>query len=239
VTVQNTTNPDWDEILYLPLCYTTNEIALEVIGQDSLRRNRSIFSNVTPTRNFVKEADGVFIMNERWRQTHTGPGGCSLSTAVSFYPCLTSKHMTKQEDDVSLKSDASFESALEFMPLTSLDDPILSLDGLVKCDTGFIMFKLLSFSARTQSSVSAQLQILVENMLFPSYSSTVARKRGQINKIGHYFIRELEFSQITFRLKKEGDQFDESTEGVLAKLSANTPDILKYCLVCVLTPSLY
>jgi hypothetical protein len=74
----------------------------------------------------------------------------AVSIAISFYPCLASKHMPKQEeDDVSLKSDASFESALEFMPLTSLDDPILSLDELVKCDTGFIMFKLLSLSALT------------------------------------------------------------------------------------------
>jgi hypothetical protein len=78
VTVQSTANQDWDEILYLPLCYTTNEIVLEVIGQDNLGRDRSLFSNVTPTRNFVKEADGVFIMNERWPQTHAGPAGCSL-----------------------------------------------------------------------------------------------------------------------------------------------------------------
>lgn len=66
MTVSNTANLDWNEALYLLFDYATNEITIEVIGQDNLGRDRVIFSNATPPRNVVKKAADVFFtINER------------------------------------------------------------------------------------------------------------------------------------------------------------------------------
>jgi len=106
------------------------------------------------------------------------------------------------------------------MHLTSLSDPVLSRDELIRYETGSIIFKLLGLKCSLARS-SVQLQILVDDMLFLFFSSAVATERDQIIKIGECFIREPDFSKITSRLKKENG------DGILAKPLANTLDVLK------------
>lgn len=106
------------------------------------------------------------------------------------------------------------------MHLTCLSDPILSRDKLIRYETEPIIFKFLGLKCSLARS-SVQLQILVDDMLFPFFSSAVATEHDQISKIGECFIRELDFSKATFRLKKENG------DGILAKPSANTLDMLK------------
>jgi ankyrin repeat protein len=236
VTVQNTAYPVWDELLYLPVCYSTNETTIEVIGQDTAGIDHKIISESLPIREFMKKADGVFTNIERRRPYHlTGPGECSLYSAISFYPCLNSEKIPVcQQDDASLSSVSSRFSALDVRPLTIYeDDPVLFPEELMKYKTGFLVFKVPKLMGPALPRCSVQLQILVDDMLFTCFSTFVA-ETGHVNIVGNCFIRELDSSKITLRLNIGASQFDENIEGVLGILTANTLDILKKCLVCVL-----
>ena len=115
---------------------------------------------------------------------------------------------------------------------TSQDDPAISPDDLIKCKTGFIMFKFMGWTAAPDQS-SVQIQVLLDDLPFPSFSYTVAQfGNSQLKRMGNCFIRDLSLSKITFRMKKGGGQFDEAGR-VLASRTQNTLDLLKQCLVCV------
>jgi Ca2+-dependent lipid-binding protein len=74
----------------------------------------------------------------------------------------------------------------------------------------------------------------MDDMAFPSYSSsTVRTKRSKLDEIGDCFVRELDFSKITLRIREKGDSNgkDKKDNHTVAKLSGNTLDTLKQCLV--------
>jgi Ca2+-dependent lipid-binding protein len=70
-------------------------------------------------------------------------------------------------------------------------------------------------------------------MAFPSYVSSIAKTRHhKFDEIGDCFIRELEFSKLTIKVSEKTDkQGDNHKEHTLARLSGNTLDTLKQCLV--------
>lgn len=49
--------------------------------------------------------------------------------------------------------------------------------------------------------------------------------------VGDAFVRELEFSKVTIRLREHGKDLDDECDDVLAKLTGNTLETLKRCLV--------
>lgn len=226
VTVSNTTNPKWYENLYLPSFYTTTEVVVELIGQDNLSRDQ-IISHTNLTHDLANKSEKKPLSSS----ISIKPGDLYV---VWVYPCLTSEYIPDQKED-EVRSDASFKSAVDFMPLPSLDNPMISPEELIKFETGFILMRLMTLTC-TLARPNVQLQILVDDMLFPSYSTTLATRSSQINKVGHCFIRELDFSKITFRLRKEGEEYDVDNEGVLAGFSSNTLDLLKQCLVRIPAP---
>ena len=80
----------------------------------------------------------------------------------------------------------------------------------------------------------------MDDMAFPSYSSSTIRSRKtSLDEIGDCFVRELDFSKITLRLRERGEsKGDEKKDHTIAKLTGNTLDTLKQCLVCK-TPRSY
>jgi Ca2+-dependent lipid-binding protein len=88
----------------------------------------------------------------------------------------------------------------------------------------------------TRSNV--QVEIVVDDIAYPSYtSSTVRSRKVNIDEIGDCFVRELDFSKLTIRLRDAGDKRasagagDEKNRRYVAKLTGNTLDTLKQCLV--------
>jgi Ca2+-dependent lipid-binding protein len=74
----------------------------------------------------------------------------------------------------------------------------------------------------------SHLEILVDDMAYPSYVSSAARsKHHKFDEIGDCFIRELDFSRLTLRARRKGDDDDD----ILALLAGNTLETLKQCLV--------
>ena len=233
-------NPNWDEILYVPLCYATTRIGIKVMGPGSRGKYHCQISGAILVSDLVVEMGGILMMRQPLRRTFPGVRTDStLSCVISFYPCLSPGGISKQPDDGEnlerLTLEPDFKSPRDSMRLTSQDDPAISPDDLIKCKTGFIMFKFLDWIApREQSSV--QIQILLDDLPFPSFSYTVAQiGDSQMNRMGNCFIRDLSHSEITFRMKKGGGQFDEAGR-VLASRTQNTLDLLKQCLVCVHAP---
>lgn len=77
-----------------------------------------------------------------------------------------------------------------------------------------------------------QLEVLIDDMVFPSYTSSKARQRShKFGETGDAFIRELDVSQITLRLTEKTDKKGETDpEHVIAKLKGPTLTTLQQCL---------
>lgn len=108
----------------------------------------------------------------------------------------------------------------------------LSPEELVKHESGLLIFKLIE---GTLAHADVRLEVVMDDMAFPSFTSAkVKSKHTQFGETGDAFVRELEFSKITLRLREkidkkgDGDKSDSTT----AKLTGSTMDTLLRCLVC-------
>jgi ankyrin repeat protein len=237
----NPWSPEWDEVLFFPLCHATTQIGIEIMGQGSRGKyHHCQLSGVILVSDLVVERGGIIMMRQPLRRTFPGvQTDSTLSCVISFYPCLDPAGISKQPDDDEnlerLKLKPDFKSPRDSMRLTSQDDPAISPDDLIKCKTGFIMFKFSRWTAAPDRS-SLQIQVLLDDLQFPSFSYTVAEfGNSQLKRMGNCFIRDLSLSKITFRMKNGGGQFDEVGR-VVASRTQNTLDLLKQCLVCVHSP---
>ncbi|VUC28346.1 unnamed protein product [Clonostachys rosea] len=100
----------------------------------------------------------------------------------------------------------------------------LSPEELLRYESGLLIFHLME-SEMTESN--CRLEVFVDDYMYPSYTSATARQRSyKFDEIGDCVIRELDFSRLTIKLKKKGDDDDDT----LAYLTGNTVDTLKQCL---------
>jgi Ca2+-dependent lipid-binding protein len=81
---------------------------------------------------------------------------------------------------------------------------------------------------------NTRIEIFVDDMAFPSYvSSTAKSKQHKFDEIGDCFVRELEFSKLTLRIREKGEKQGDGDDKdhTLARLTGSTLDTLKQCLV--------
>lgn len=108
----------------------------------------------------------------------------------------------------------------------------LTPEQLLKHESGLIIFKLMDVDV-THSDV--QVDVLIDDMVFPSYSSsTIKSRKHTLNEIGDCFVREMDWSKITLRIREKGDKKsddEKKDKDVIAKLTGSTIDTLKQCLV--------
>lgn len=238
-TGPNAWNTNWDEVLYVPLCHTTTEILIQIIGKSNRGKYHCYLTGVIPVSELVVETGGNLMMRQPlWR---TFPGfqtDSTLSCAISFYPCWNPGGISIQPDDDEylerLKLTPDVKSPRDSMRLTSQDDPAISPQELIKWKNGFVLF---SFSdlILTQSPSDTQFQVLLDDLPFPSYSFTIPNiGNSQLKRIGSCFIRDLAHSKITFRMKNLGGLFDQ-TGRVFASMTESITFLLKKCLVCIHT----
>lgn len=101
----------------------------------------------------------------------------------------------------------------------------LSPEELLRYESGVLIFRLLESEMPERDS---HLEIFVDDMAYPSYTSSKApSKSHKFEEIGDCVIRELDFSRLTLKARKKGDD----AEDTLAYLSGNTLETLKQCLV--------
>jgi Ca2+-dependent lipid-binding protein len=239
-TAQNSPDfwsPIWEEVLYVPLRHATKAVWIEVVGQGNRGKYYCQLSTLTLVSDLMVETGGILMMREPSRRTYYGDNADrQLCCAISFYPCLAHPGVPKQpNNNEPLQSNFDFQSPWDLTRLNSQVDPGIFSDGLIKCETGFIMLKFLDWKA-LQGPSSVQFQVLLDDLPFPSYSHIIAQiGNSKLKRIAHCFIRDLSLSKITFRMKEGGGQFDEAGR-VFASRTQNTLNLLEQCLVCVHTP---
>ena len=289
VTFQNNLNPDWDEVIYVPMHNAREKLLLEVMDEENLQKDRSLGFVEVLASDYIRQAEnGEYLAHDTkaliaggLRQNARGPVKGTLHYTVSFYPCLNIAD--PEEEEAEKEKESKQKSVAEAGRLSSLEngkptdtkdavqaenekkadnkiDPALQKklaegekeqsetgdektlpkihltpEELVKHECGLIIFKLLHAELiRTNVLV----EVCVDDMAYPSYiSSTIRSRKVNIDEIGDCFIRELDFSRLTIRLRDAGDKRassgggDEKTHYYVAKLTGNTLDTLKQCLV--------
>jgi Ca2+-dependent lipid-binding protein len=106
----------------------------------------------------------------------------------------------------------------------------LTPQELLRYESGLVIFRLMEAELPKSQS---RVEVFVDDMAFPSYVSSVAKsKHHKFDEIGDCFIRELEFSRLTIKVSERTDKREEGgKDHTLARLSGNTLDTLKQCLV--------
>ncbi len=112
VTFKNNLNPDWDEVIYVPVHSNRERLSLEVMDQENLGKDRSLGSVELSVGDYVAEADnGEFLVNDR-KQVQSqplrihgkgGPKG-KLNFTAAFYPCL---NLADEEEEAAEREDGA------------------------------------------------------------------------------------------------------------------------------------
>lgn len=287
VTFQSNLNPDWDEVIYVPVHSAREKLVLEVMDQETINSDRSLGLVEVPAADYVAQAEnGEYLVHDSktpqsgiLRMHGKGFPKGTLNYTVAFYPCLNvadpedEAEAAKKEEEAGRKTSAETgritvdggSSAGEKNGVAAANEKIeksetnsslaktlaegeveqeeiseekqlpkirLSPEELVRFESGLIIFKLLD-AELTRSNV--HVDVLMDDMAFPSYSSSLVRSRKTvIDEIGDCFVRELDFSRITLRLREKGEnKGDEKKDNdhTVARLSGNTLDTVKQCLV--------
>lgn len=280
VTFQNNLDPDWDEVIYVPVHTTREKLTLEVMDQETINSDRSLGMINVSAADYIQQAEnGEYLVHDA-KTPHAGelrmhgrgyPKG-TLNYTAAFYPCLNVADPEDEEEaerkkssergriSVDSKTDepkdavaAANEKVANGKIDTSLAKKLaegekdqeemseekklpkirLTPEELVKFESGLIIFKLLDVEL-TRSNV--HVEVVVDDMAFPSYSSSTMRSRkSTLDEIGDCFVRELDFSKITLRIREMGDsKGDERKDHTIAKLTGQTLNTLKQCLVSLI-----
>ncbi len=297
VTFKNNLDPDWDEVLYVPLHSPKERLHLEVMDAENVGKDRSLgLTEIYSGDYMAQDESGEWLVHDKKEEKQDGlrmhgkgtPKGV-LTYSVAFYPTLNiadpeeeeekekkeleekeklrkeAEEQDKQEaksdkDKASLRStppvaeSASRKSldvrsingnvpstprtptspSLTVSPRRSREDReapkvYLTPEELLKHESGLIIFRLMEADLPKSQS---HIEVFVDDMAFPSYVSSTARTRHhKFDEIGDCFIRELEFSKLTIKVAERSEKQGESGKQTLARLSGNTLDTLKQCLV--------
>ncbi|GAB0139449.1 hypothetical protein EsHS_00000102 [Epichloe bromicola] len=276
VTFKNDLNPEWDEVLYVPIHSPRDRLTLEVMDAEKMGKDRSLGLVELFAGDYVHQSEsGEYLVNDKktvrsdgLRLHGKGIVKGTLVYTAAFYPCLNVADPEEEEEEEEAKAEKTEKA--EGTPRTpvdrapeagkfraSLDKPRPSLgtskvngdkgesdestgrpslenkgppkirlspEELLKHESGLLIFRLLEAELPESHS---RLEIFVDDMAYASYiSSTAPNRSHKFDEIGDCVIRELDFSRITLKARKKGDDKDQT----LAQLTGNTMETLKQCL---------
>ncbi|GKT83557.1 C2 domain-containing protein [Colletotrichum tofieldiae] len=279
VTHKNTLDPDFDEVLYVPVHSARERLTLEVMDSEKVGKDRSLGLVEVFAGDYISQAEnGEYNVHDTKKvfqgglQLHgKGIAKGLLTYTVSFFPCL---NVADPEDEEEQEQAAAAEKAIEDAPrsaeagkfnssieqkkdgaeleISPPKTPVtpvspsfprkskdesgppkirLSPQELLKYESGLLIFKLMEAEMPEHNT---HLEVWVDDMAFPSYTSSAAKhKKHTFEEIGDCFIRELDFSRLTLKVREKGDKVEGSEKDkdhTIAKLQGNTLDTLKQCL---------
>ena len=95
VTFQNNLNPDWDEVIYVPMHSPRERLTLEVMDYQNIGKDRSLGLLELPAADYIKENDsGEYLVHERkqlsegLRMNGRGQAKGILNFTASFFPTI-------------------------------------------------------------------------------------------------------------------------------------------------------
>lgn len=287
VTFKNDLNPEWDEVLYVPIHSSRDRLQLEVMDAEKMGKDRSLgLVEIHASEYVAQDEEGEYLVHDKkvprsdgLRLHGKGIAKGSLNYTVAFYPTLnvadpededekvgeTNGNGTTSEPRTSLDVPRSadvpdFPSSLEnghatgkepttpVTPRTPLspgfppNSPRKSRDEkkprkihltpqeLLEYSSGLVIFRLMDADLPHSNT---RIEIFVDDMAFPSYvSSTAKSKQHKFDEIGDCFVRELEFSKLTLKIREKGEKQGDGDDkdSTLARLTGSTLDTLKQCL---------
>ncbi|EAW20924.1 putative membrane bound C2 domain protein (vp115) [Aspergillus fischeri NRRL 181] len=125
-------------------------------------------------------------------------------------------------------STARDSEAMSVRSIKEVPKTYIGPENISKYESGFFVFK---FHEAQLARSNVQLEVLMDDHMFPSYSTPKIRsKAAKLVDVGDAFVRELEFSKITLRLVDKNDAKDDSDEHTVAKLTGDTLPTLQRIL---------
>lgn len=115
VTFQNNLNPDWDEVIYVPMHSTREKLILEVMDEENLGKDRSLGLVQVAAADYIHEAEnGEYEVHDEKRQLSeplrlngkSNPKG-RLNLTISFFPTLNIVDPEEEEAEKSAQEDAA------------------------------------------------------------------------------------------------------------------------------------
>jgi len=276
VTFQNNLNPDWDEVMYVPVHSAREKLILEVMDQETINSDRTLGMVEILASDYIEQAEnGEYLVHDSkdphaavLRMHGKGSPKGTLNYTAAFYPCLNvadpedeeaarkksaergrismdsgktgvekdavatenAKNENQAEPSLAQKLAEGEKEQEETTEEKKLPKIHLTPEELLKYESGLIIFKIIECDL---SRSNVHVEILVDDMAFPSYSSSkIKTKKATVDEIGDCFVRELDFSKLTLRIREKGEsKGDEKKDHTLAKLTGATLDTLKQCLV--------
>ena len=108
VAFQNNLNPDWDEVIYVPVHSTREKLSLEVMDQENLGKDRSLGLVELSAADYICQAEnGEYEIHDAKQQLSEplrSRGGSKgrLNFTVAFYPTL---NLAEPEEDDAEKTE--------------------------------------------------------------------------------------------------------------------------------------
>ena len=96
VTFQNNLNPDWDEVIYVPMHSARERLTLEVMDYQNIGKDRSLGLIELPAADYIREDDnGEFVVHdekkaisEGLKMNGKGTAKGTLNFTASFFPTI-------------------------------------------------------------------------------------------------------------------------------------------------------
>ena len=129
VTFQNNLNPDWDEVIYVPMHSTREKLTLEVMDQENLGKDRSLGLVELSGADYIRQAergdyevhDQKRPMSQPLKMQGRGQAKGKLNFTVAFYPTL---NIVDPEEEAAEKAALGEAAAAK----TSVDTTRTSVD---------------------------------------------------------------------------------------------------------------
>lgn len=107
VTYQNNLNPDWDEVMYIPVHSGREKLTLEVLDEEKLGRDRTLGMIELSAANYIREGEnGEYEVDDEkqprsdgLRLQGRGPPKGTLNYTVAFYPTLNVADPEEEEEE--------------------------------------------------------------------------------------------------------------------------------------------
>ena len=121
VTFQNNLNPDWDEVIYVPVHTSREKLILEVMDQENLGKDRPLGSVELTTADYVKETEtGEFavvddkkLISSPLRLHGKGAPKGVLNYTASFFPTINVMDPEEEEAEKKMQEEAAGKPSLD------------------------------------------------------------------------------------------------------------------------------
>ena len=141
VTFQNNLNPDWDEILYVPVHSTREKLVLEVMDQENLGKDRSLGLFELGVAEYIRQAEnGEYVAHDSkkpisadLRLAGKGAAKGRLNFTAAFYPTLNladpEEDEAEQKDETAPTSVNGDRPSVDAGSRKSLENGSVTLSG--------------------------------------------------------------------------------------------------------------